>query len=176
MQGKVGLEEHFAITQTLADSNVFLPDRCWGALSRRLIDVRRERIAAMDAHGMEMMILSLNAPTVQGIPEPERAETVARAANDALAEEVARRPDRFGAFAALPMQDVEMAARELERCVKELKFCGALVNGFSQVADPDAALYYDTAQYWAVLGDGRAPRRSVLSAPAQSLAGLGADL
>jgi predicted TIM-barrel fold metal-dependent hydrolase len=117
-------------------------------LSRRLIDVRQERIAAMDAYGLEMMILSLNAPTVQGIPEPERAEAVARAANDALAEEVARRPDRFGALAALPMQDVEVAARELERCVKELKFCGALVIGFSQVADPDAALYYDTPQYW----------------------------
>ena len=46
------------------------------------------------------------------------------------------------------MQDPGLAARELERCVKELKFCGALVNGFSQVADPGAALYYDTPDYW----------------------------
>src|ERR1700730_6395822 len=65
MQGKIGLEEHFAIAETLADSGVFLPDRCWGELSRRLLDVQKERIALMDAHGMEMMILSLNAPTVQ---------------------------------------------------------------------------------------------------------------
>jgi predicted TIM-barrel fold metal-dependent hydrolase len=148
MQGKIGLEEHFAIAQTLADSSGFVPERCWGELSRRLIDVRQERLAAMDAHGMAMMILSLNAPTVQGIPEPQRAAAVARAANDALAQEVARRPDRFAALAALPMQDVELAARELERCVKTLGFCGALVNGFSQVADPRAALYYDTPEYW----------------------------
>ena len=131
MQGKIGLEEHFAIAQTLADSGVFLPDRCWPELSRRLVDLRQERIAAMDAHGMEMMILSLNAPTVQGMPDPGRANEVARLANDALAEEVARRPDRFAALAALPMQDVELATRELERCVKQLGFCGALVNGFA---------------------------------------------
>ena len=80
----------------------------------------------MDAHGMEMMILSLNAPTVQGLADPKRAATVARAANDALAGEVARRPDRFAALAALPMQDPEAAARELERCVMEVAFCGAL--------------------------------------------------
>ena len=46
------------------------------------------------------------------------------------------------------MQDVELATRELERCVKELGFSGALVNGFSQVDDPNAALYYDTPDYW----------------------------
>jgi hypothetical protein len=43
MQGKIGLEEHFAIAETLADSGVFLPDRCWGELSRRLLDVQKER-------------------------------------------------------------------------------------------------------------------------------------
>ncbi len=148
MLGKIGLEEHLAIAETLADSAVFLPDRCWGELSGRLLDVQKERIAVMDAHGMEMMILSLNAPTVQGLADPKRAATVARAANDALAGEVARRPDRFAALAALPMQDPEAAARELERCVMEVAFCGALINGFSQRDDPNAALYYDTPDYW----------------------------
>jgi 2,3-dihydroxybenzoate decarboxylase len=166
MEGKIGLEEHFAIAQTLADSGVFLPDRCWPELSRRLIDVQKERIAVMDAHGMEVMILSLNAPTVQGLPDPKRADAVARAANDALAEAVARRPDRFAALAALPMQDAELAARELERCVKQLGFCGALVNGFSQVDDRKAALYW--SEYFQSRKDlhARCPRRSLLSAGA----------
>ena len=53
-----------------------------------------------------------------------------------LAAEIAKRPDRFAGFAALPMQDPEAAARELTRCVKELGFVGALVNGFSQVGTP----------------------------------------
>jgi predicted TIM-barrel fold metal-dependent hydrolase len=147
MQGKIGLEEHFAVAETLADSAAFAPDRCWAELKGRLIDVQNERIAAMDAHGMAMMILSLNAPTIQGVGDAAAAAALARRANDALAEQVARRPDRFAALAALPMQDAELAARELERCVKQLGFCGALVNGFSQGGDPDAALYYDTADY-----------------------------
>jgi hypothetical protein len=38
MLGKIGLEEHFAIAETLADSGVFLPDLCWGELSGRLLE------------------------------------------------------------------------------------------------------------------------------------------
>jgi gamma-resorcylate decarboxylase len=102
----------------------------------------------MDKHGIEMMLLSLNAPAVQAIPDPKQAGDVARRANDYLAEQVAKRPDRFQGFAALPMQDPELAARELRRCVTELGFKGALVNGFSQVRDPNSAVYYDLPQYW----------------------------
>jgi gamma-resorcylate decarboxylase len=98
------------------------------------------------------MILSLNAPAVQAIPDPARANEIARRANDFLAKEVARRPERFQGFAALPMQDPDMASRELERCVKELGFRGALVNGFSQLGE--RTLYYDLPQYrpfWGVV-------------------------
>jgi 2,3-dihydroxybenzoate decarboxylase len=72
---------------------------------------------------------------------------VAREANDILAAEIRKRPDRFAGFAALPMQDPDEAARELTRCVKELGFVGALVNGFSQAGSADSALYYDLPQY-----------------------------
>jgi predicted TIM-barrel fold metal-dependent hydrolase len=46
------------------------------------------------------------------------------------------------------MQDPELAAAELKRCVNDLGFIGALVNGFSQKDDPDSCLYYDLEQYW----------------------------
>src|SRR6266849_9570118 len=108
MDGKIGLEEHFAIDDTLNDSVVFLPDRVWPELSARLLDFHAKRIAYMDRYGVEMMILSLNAPAVQAIPDPRRANEVARKANDMLAKEVARRPDRFAALAALPMQDPDL--------------------------------------------------------------------
>jgi 2,3-dihydroxybenzoate decarboxylase len=93
------------------------------------------------------MIASLNAPAVQAIHDVPRAIAVAREANDHLAAEIAKRSDRFAGFAALPMQDPDEAARELTRCVKELGFVGALVNGFSQAGKPDSALYYDLPQY-----------------------------
>jgi predicted TIM-barrel fold metal-dependent hydrolase len=73
---------------------------------------------------------------------------LARQANDYLAEQVARNPKRFEALAALPMQDPDAAAREMTRCVRELGFRGALVNGFSQIGVKDSALYYDLPQYW----------------------------
>ena len=57
-------------------------------------------------------------------------ESAARAeANDFLAREVEKRPDRYSGFAHLAMQDARAAADELERCLRELKFCGAMVNG-----------------------------------------------
>ena len=79
------------------------------------------------------MLLSLNAPAVQALPDPARAAAIARRANDFLAEEVRKRPRRFQGLAALAMQDPDGATRELVRCVKELGFRGALVNGFSQI-------------------------------------------
>jgi len=116
-------------------------------LHPRLIDVQEMRLRQMDKHGIEMMILSLNAPAIQAIHDANRAIEVAREANDVCAEHMRKRPDRFQSFAALPMQDPQAAAAELTRCVKELGFVGALVNGFSQVGAPDNVVYYDLPQY-----------------------------
>ncbi|MGY4651164.1 amidohydrolase family protein [Mycobacterium sp. URHB0021] len=41
---------------------------------------------------------------------------------------VSEHPTRFRGFAALPLQDPVAAAAELNRCIDELGFCGALVN------------------------------------------------
>lgn len=147
MIGKIGLEEHFAIPETLQDSAGFVPGEYWKELSKRLLDVQEYRLREMDANGMEMMILSLNAPAVQAIPSPQKANEVAMRANDFLAEQVAKRPTRFQAFAALPLQDPDMATREMERCIKQLGFKGALVNGFSQVDTPENCVYYDAPQF-----------------------------
>ena len=147
MQGKVALEEHFALPETVQDSAGFLHDDVWTELKARLLDMQDRRLREMDAHGIEVMLPSLNAPAVQAIPDRARAAEIARRANDFLAGEVAKRPDRFQGLAALPMQDPDAAARELARCVRELGFRGALVNGFSQVDDPANATYYDLPQY-----------------------------
>ena len=155
MKGKVALEEHFAIEQTLADSKVF-GAHVWNELGPRLTDFQDKRIRLMDASGVELMILSLNAPAIQAIHDVKRAISVARESNDIMAAEIAKRPDRFKGFAALPMQDPEEASRELTRCVKELGFVGALVNGFSQAGDANSALYYDLPQYrpfWKTIAD-----------------------
>lgn len=96
----------------------------------------------MDRYGIEREIVSLAAPCIQD--EVDRARAVKRAAeaNDALAAIVAKHPDRYSAFAALPMQDPQAAAAELERCIRELHFLGALVNGYSSVGSLETATEY----------------------------------
>jgi gamma-resorcylate decarboxylase len=153
MQGKIALEEHIAIEETLGDSQQFMPE-VWTELRGRLLDIHEKRLGFMDKNGIEMMILSLNSPAVQSITTAKRAIEVARRANDFLAEQVQKRPDRFAAFAALPMQDPDAAILELTRCMKELGFKGANVNGFSQVAEGDSVVYLDIPQYlpfWAAV-------------------------
>lgn len=156
MTGKIALEEHFAIPETLNDSRGYLPDDTWPILRDRIVDFHGQRLQQMDEHGIEMMLLSLNAPAIQAIPDTARADEIARKANDHLAEQVAKRPDRFAGFAALPMQDPDLAAKELARCVKQLGFKGALVNGYSQVNDAETLAYYDAPQYlpfWQVVDE-----------------------
>jgi gamma-resorcylate decarboxylase len=150
----IALEEHFALADTLGDSEQYAVAGSWGDLQHKLLDLGDRRLSEMDRHGVALAILSLNSPAIQAIPDTRLAIDAARRANDALAEAIARHPDRFAGFAALPMQDPEAAAVELTRCVGELGFKGALVNGFSQRGAPDAVVYYDDPAYgafWSVV-------------------------
>jgi predicted TIM-barrel fold metal-dependent hydrolase len=147
MQGKIGLEEHFAIDETVDDPKNLFPEETWSELRGRLVNFDM-RLKEMDQNGMEMMILSLNAPAVQRLLDPKAANDMARKANDQLAEEVRKRPDRYQAMAALPLQDPDLAIRELERCTKDLGMRGALANGYSVAPDGETLLCYDLPQYW----------------------------
>ena len=147
MIGKIALEEHFALPETLADSTRYAGGHSWSLLEQRLLDLRDHRVSEMDTHGIAYAILSLNSPAIQAVADPSRASEIARRANDVLAEAVARKPDRLAGFAALPLQDPDAAAEELTRAVTQLGFKGALVNGFSQVASSENVMYYDHPAY-----------------------------
>lgn len=151
MKNKIGLEEHFSGEDTLMDSHGFVGDEIWQELRANLLDMDERRLRQMDKYGIERMIVSLNAPAVQKIPDVKKATEVARRANDLLADHIRKRPDRFSGFAALDMHDPEIAAAELRRCVKELGFVGANVNGWTNAASGDA-IYYDVKQYWPFWG------------------------
>lgn len=146
MQGKITLEDHFGVAATL-ETSPYAGTPIWNELRSRLLDFEDQRLRSMDKAGIEFMVLSLNAPAIQAIHVTERAVELARQANDFLAEQVRKRPDRFIGLAALPMQDPELAAIELQRCVKDLGFRGILVHGFSQVGSTDTVVYYDVPQY-----------------------------
>jgi gamma-resorcylate decarboxylase len=157
MKGKIAFEEHMSLPETLDSSRGIVGGAArWEDFRRQILDIGDERLALMEKNGIAFTILSLNAPAVQAILETGRAVEVSRRANDRMAEAVRKHPKRFGAFAALPMQDPDEAAKELTRCVKELGFKGALVNGFTQKDVEDSAIYYDIPEYrdfWSVVSD-----------------------
>jgi predicted TIM-barrel fold metal-dependent hydrolase len=149
MNGKVAVEEHFvtpALKGTIFGSIGWDPAE-WRTMADRLQETDEMRLAGMDAGGIDISVLSLAAPCIQDEVEPRQAVARSTHANDALARIVERHPDRYAGLAALPLQDPTAAAAELERAVRDLGFCGALVNGWSSVGNLDTAAYYDEPQY-----------------------------
>jgi len=142
--GKIALEEHFDFSATANSSYASFGGQ---EFRRQIQELGDGRIAEMDRGGVELCILSLVGPGIQSIANVTQAVDVARRANDHLAENIAKNPARLKGFAALPMQAPDAAAKELSRCVKELHFCGALVNGFTQIGDAGAILFYDMPQF-----------------------------
>lgn len=157
MDGKIALEEHWAVDETLRIAGQPVgAGALWDEMRRRLVEFRDQRLAEMDANGIELTILGLNTPALQAILDPAEAADIARRANDTLAAEVALNPGRFAGFAGLPMQDPEAAALELTRCITELGFKGAMVNCFTQKDVPDSAVYYDLPEFrpfWATVAE-----------------------
>jgi gamma-resorcylate decarboxylase len=149
--GKIALEEHFDFPET--------ENRSYAAAGspefrKQIEDLGSTRIAEMDRGGLEICILSLVGPGIQAIPDAKQAIEVARHANDHLAEHIAKNPKRLKGFAALPLQDPQAAAQELTRCVKDLGFCGAMVNGFTETGQVDSLVFYDLPPYrdfWATV-------------------------
>src|ERR1700692_3658651 len=67
----------------------------------RLEDIGQGRVAAMDAAGIDVSILSVVTPATQALPARD-AIALAREANDEVTDAVRAHPARFRALATLP--------------------------------------------------------------------------
>ncbi len=74
----------------------------------------QQRLAAMDAAGIEKQVISLSAPNVFRLPLPVRQE-IAKASNDEYGRMAADSGGRLLTFASLPLPDLEPALAELDR-------------------------------------------------------------
>ena len=152
----IGFEEHYRFP-AITDANreeasgwgFDLPGKAgWGKASHEdlpgvLGDLGEGRIAAMDAAGIDVQILSHTVPGAE-VLDPLLAVELAAQANDAVAAAVAKHPDRFRGFATLPMRDPAASASELERAVRERGLVGALINGHVN------GRYLDDQFFWPV--------------------------
>jgi aminocarboxymuconate-semialdehyde decarboxylase len=83
-----------------------------------------ERLADMDAMGVDFQVLSPQVGMYQYTQAPEDGLAVARATNDDIAAVVAENPTKFAGLGTLPMQDVGLAINELDRVLGDLGFAG----------------------------------------------------
>lgn len=123
----IALEEHFWTPGLAAPPGTGLLAGWGQAIDGRLRDLGRERLADMDANGIDFQVISHVAPAAQGLPGKEGIAR-AREANDRLAGAVREHPGRFAGLATLPTADPPAACAELERATGELGLVGALVN------------------------------------------------
>jgi 2,3-dihydroxybenzoate decarboxylase len=93
---------------------------------RKLADLDEERLADMDAAGIDFAVLALTSPGVQ-VFDRDTAVAVSRDSNDILKAAIDRHPDRYAGLCAIAPQAPELAAQELERC-KGLGFRGIINN------------------------------------------------
>jgi gamma-resorcylate decarboxylase len=134
---KIALEEHFSLP-SFKDTDAGVLSRLThgnylAELGRRLGDPAL-RVAEMDESGVDLSVLSLTAPGIQGQPDARVATEQAVHMNDELFSKFIRPyPNRFAGFAAVPLQDAKAAAAELKRVVHDYGFKGAMINGYSNV-------------------------------------------
>ena len=107
------------------------------------------RLADLDAMGIDVQIIAPPPPQCYYTVPLDIAVKAMHIVNDGIAEFCAVNPDRLKGFGAVPMTDATEAARELERCVKQLGFIGVeiLTNiAGKELSDPAFAPFWKKAE------------------------------
>ena len=144
---KIVLEEHFSTPQMALYATDVVSTVDPGFMKYvgpRLMDMEQMRLEDMDRNGIDLCVLSVNAPGVQLEQDTAKAVKTAQEINDVLAAQMQKHPKRYSGFAHLALQDPAAAADELERCVKHLNMRGALINGQTK------GEYLDHEKFWPV--------------------------
>ncbi len=138
----IALEEHYwdaeLVSKLTGAEGTRSPD-----LLARLHDLGELRIKEMDAAGIDIQVLSHGAPSGQKLSEDIAVDLV-RGVNDRLAKAISLHPTRFAGFAALPTILPEAAADELDRCVSEHGFKGAMIHGLTN------GMWLDDKRFWPI--------------------------
>ncbi len=108
-------------------ARMMIGDRVFREITDNVWDPKR-RIEEMDRANVSMQVLSTVPVMFSYWAKPVDTLDLARRLNDHIAEVVRAHPTRFAGLATIPMQDPDLAAGELERCVRELGLRGAQIG------------------------------------------------
>lgn len=144
------IEEHCLVPAAVPSTSTawteFIPSY-FESFKKRMLDIDL-RLQIMDANNIGAQIVSPMTSSAQGITDLPKSQAFCRQANEFIYENyLLKHPTRFFGFAILPTQDGAAAAAELERCVEEYGFVGAMVHGFTSTTDQRRGLYLDDKQF-----------------------------
>jgi len=108
-------------------ARMMIGDRVFREITDNVWDPER-RIEECDRDGVSMQVLSTVPVMFSYWAKPADALDLSRRLNDHVAGIVGEHPKRFAGLATIPMQDPDLAAGELERCVRELGLRGAQIG------------------------------------------------
>src|SRR4028119_739114 len=107
------------------------------------------RVKEMDATDVGMQVLSTIPVLFNYWAKPEHGYETSRYFNDHIAECVVHQPQRFIGIGTVPLQDTDLAIKEMERCVRELKMpgleIGSNINGVN-LSDPKFFPFWQAAE------------------------------
>ena len=108
-------------------ARMMIGDRLFREITDNVWDPER-RIEDCDRMGISMQVLSTVPVMFSYWAKPADALDLSRRLNDHIAEVVRAHPTRFAGLGTIPLQDADLAAQELERCVTELGLRGAQIG------------------------------------------------
>lgn len=110
---------------------------------------RHVRIKEMDMTEVSMQVLSTIPVLFNYFAKPEHALDTSRFFNDHIAECVDHHPDRFMGLGTVPMQHIDTAIMEMERCVTTLNLSGVEIGSninATNLSDPSFFPFWEAAE------------------------------
>ncbi|MCX7057545.1 MAG: amidohydrolase family protein [Proteobacteria bacterium] len=136
--------EGIAVSESLSDQSVGYNVQMMQSLLPKLTNVSA-RLADMDRMGIDIQALSPSPTQYYYWADQDLAGKIVSLQNDRIADMCAAAPDRFVGLGAVSLQFPELAANQLEHCVRALGFRGVEISSNvsgRDLSDPSFAPFW----------------------------------